>query len=357
MGGAGDGGGPATLATPLELSGDASTEFSFKVAGKFLLVAPKSSDYQLSRWFDLGTSDSLNLSDNNLLLENLYEGWALADSIQWYTYKDVTSSAGAVTDQTPVRAVLVSSVRLPTAGGVDVVTEQTIYASGRVSVTTLVANNQDVDVQLTGSEYHHLTVSESLEWAGANLGTHGAIFSRTMGAQPFPNVLIANLGPETGLGADHTYNRYWDGGPFALAPTDSHVAVGELVVYPSGMSAGEAQEHVTELRDPGLEISMGATFSRVERGAYVVSVTGTPVQLGTSATHARMSPAFVLEGWTSPAWEIRRGGAVQASNDAPIGPDVIARYDEAAHELMFEYIGTIPAGAPAEDTIYEVVVP
>ncbi len=357
--GGGGQGGQGPLATPLEVTQTVNS-YTFEVAGRFRLEADDASTYHLTKWFDLATDPALDLGEMSdaAYTDVVYEPPQLQDpSGVWWTLYDASLVSTSLRDQTPVRAALTVVADHPIEGGIRSTTVFTVYASGRVGVAVSLANESGPTKNFNDCEIHYVTLNDQVSWMqGDQPSGLASAFQRTDGPTPRPTLLAIHFGPEQEIEHDAGWNTYWNHDALTIAAGSSIRWDGELQFGPGGQDMQALSDRVDDVYLPGLSAVPPATvlgYSDSE-GAYGISSAGQPAEFVLDGARDRHDPAFVVTDWGSPTFTIRRGGVIVATDAAPIGTDVLARYDATLGELVFTYVGTIPGGAPEAERTFRV---
>lgn len=346
----GTGGAPGVLSTPLVLSGSvADGVVGLSVAGAYRLEFTQPTNWQLERWFDLPTSDVVNLAsqiNRNMLHEPIEMqvggNWGGADEAD---FLDVT-----LTDETPARVLVETTLRYPAGGAFTVHNTYSVHASGRVGVRVAITNQTASAQTFDASEVHHTSVNEMLAWANSTFANgDAAMFQRTDGATPFPTVLTMSFGTSGAPGQDFPTNLYWDtGGQTTLMPGDAFERTGEFQIGLGDQNAGTLAARAADVMSPSLVVSGGSPIgSGYDAGAaaYVIASGGGELSFGASSALERFAPAFVIEGWAPQDWTLSRDGVAVASSAMPRGVGVLVHHDVAASRLVVVSVDAFPTTA------------
>ncbi|MFO0612167.1 MAG: hypothetical protein U0414_06255 [Polyangiaceae bacterium] len=347
----GTGGAPGVPATPLVRSGaTADGAIGLTVQGAFRLEFTATTNWQLQRWFDLPTSDVVNLASQvqrNMLHEPIEMEvggiWGGADEAQ---FVDVS-----LTDETPARAILDTTLRYPSGGAFTVHNTYSVYASGRVGVRVVIQNLTASDQTFDASEVHHTSVNEMLAWAHSTLANgDAAMFQRTDGATPLPTVLTMSFGTVGSPGQDFPTNYYWDtGGQTTLMPGQTFARTGEFQVGLGDQTVGTLSSRAADVLAPSLVVTGAGVGNGYDSGAaaYVIQASGGEVSFGASADVDRFAPAFVIDGWSAQDWTLTRDGMTVATSAMPIGFGVLVHHDVAASRLVVVSVDAFRTTTPA----------
>lgn len=344
-------------ANPLVLSGAVDVGVvGLTVADKFRFEFTAGTNWQLQRWFDLATSDVVNLaaqSNRNMLHEPIEIDvggiWGGADEAG---FGSVT-----ITDETPARALVETTLQYPNGGAFSVHSTYTVYASGRVGVRVDVTNPSVTDQTFEASEVHHTSTNEMLGWANASFANgNAAMLQRTDGPTPFPTVLTMSFGTIGNPGQDFATNLYWDtGGLTTLPPGKTLIWTGEFQVGLGDQNVGTLAARAADVMAPSLSVSGGSPIgSGYDAGAaaYAINASGGPLSFSASNATDRFAPAFVIEGWTAQDWTLTRDGVAVASSAMPRGVDVLVRHDIPASRLVVVSLGAFPTTATTAERTF-----
>lgn len=356
----GTGGQPPALAPPLVVSGDvAAGAVAFTVSGSFRLEATDTTHWQFERWFDLETSDAVNLAaerSRDMLLEPV----EMEIGGDWFSAEDAGVGDVILTDETPARATLENTLAYPSsAGPFSVHNVYTVYASGRVGVRVEITNTSIVPQSFDTTEVSHTSVNESFVWDGATFESgNAARFQRTDGPSPHPTLLSMSFDTSGEPGKDFDQNYYWDTGGATLSPGDTFVKTGELQVGLGEKTLAELTDRAADAISPGLSIAEGADAvgSGYDSGsaAYVMSATSMPITFSVDASRTRHAPAFVIQGFTAIKWTVRKNGVVVVSSDMLDGPSALAHQDRSAERLVIDSIEEIPTSASEAERTFVI---
>ena len=361
--GPGAGGGPPVGddAVPLVATGgETSGLLTLSVADAFRLESDESHNWQLGRWFDTRVDPLTNLAGTSppAYADALIDTMQTLDAMfRWCGSAQGTLAEITMHDQTPARFGLQVALDYPLPG-LRVSARYWIYASGKVSIAARIENTSATTLDLLDSEYHYVSVEPSLDWSTTTIdSSHAAAFVRIDGPAPASTLQIVSLGTELPAQSDaQEWNRYWQLGAVSLEPADAIERYGALMVFPGGMNLDAMTERSQDLRTPKLfagpgAMAVGTGFSE-EMASYTVAATGTSVEFGVEADRTRFAPSFVIEGWTAPAWTLRRGSSVLLAHDDLIGPGALAWHDPRSGQLVFVHVDDIPMGAPLEERTF-----
>lgn len=352
-GGAGSGGGPPIGDTfPLVVEGTQQGGLvRLSVDEMFMVEANEANNWMFAHWFDLAVDPFADLAAKPpAYTDTLIDTFQTADFINdWLLSSDGSVASLVVTDETPARFGLRVELDYPLMGlrsGLD----QWIYANGRIGYTVWMENvGEPGGIDLYASEYHYATVNPSFSWLQSDVdGNHACLMTRTNGPSPASSFQVVNLGSSTTLEHDSGVNCYWAHGAESMALGESVSYQGALILAPGGIDDIVAIQRSRDLRSPGLNLGEGATAigSGFDPGqiAYTLSASGPVVQFGLDGALDRFAPAFVIDGWTEPVWEIRRDGAFVASSSTPLGAGAVARHDAETGRLVVVFVESFPQG-------------
>jgi hypothetical protein len=360
-GGTGGGGGVLEPAPALQITGsEASGVFALFVDGLFRLEFAESDHWQIAEWNDLATDTLVNLASDAPITRVLYDPFYTSYGGTWYAVNDASGGTVSVVDQAPARAIIDTTIDYAPAGeGFEVHAVYTVYATGRIGISSTLTNTANVDRTLTGLEFNYTTLSNSVPWQRTTLASgHAASFARTDGNQPFPNLLVVSHGPEAPVEHDSSVNAYWAHGGATMTPGQSIIRLGELTVAPGGLAAGELTTRADDALGPGLEVVPGG--SAVGDGydesvaAYVVDASSSDVDVRLSADRIRHRPAFEIRNYGASTWSIRLDGTLLASSNQPSGPSAHTFHDTSADTLVLIYLDDIPTSASETARTFEI---
>ncbi|MBW2465222.1 MAG: hypothetical protein JRH11_26470 [Deltaproteobacteria bacterium] len=344
----------------LQVTGSqASGVFAVFVDGLFRLDFAETDHWQIAEWNDLATDALVNLASDASITRVLFDPFYTAYGGNWYAVNDASGGTVTVVDQSPARAIIDTTIDYAPAGeGFEVHAVYTVYATGRIGISSTLTNTASVDRVLTGLEANYTTLSNTVPWQRTDLASgHATGFARTDGNQPFPNLLIVHHGPET-VEHDSAVNAYWPPGGATMTPGQTIIRFGELTVAPGGLADGELATRADDALGPGLEVVQGG--SAVGDGydesiaAYVVDASGGDLDVRLTADRIRHRPAFEIRNYSASTWSIRLDGTLLAASDQPSGPSAHTFHETNAGTLVLVYLNDIPTAAGDAARTFEI---
>ena len=350
---------PAGPAEPVVVTRSADdTSITVRVEGKFQIDFVEDASWQPARWFDLQQPVIEDLVAGRPFLTSPCE--ILKMGVGWFGALEATDAWVDVIEETPGRAVVRATYEHDEDWGeLQIQTDYTIYASGRVAARAIITNIDLSDVLLNAIEMAHVNVSADLSWAATALaGDRAFAFTRADGPPPASNLLVLNTSPISPLNSDNLTNRYWSIGEIYLLERESLTFTWELQVAPNGQDTLQLADRAGDVLDPGIAVVSGVTLVGTgydpAQGAYTLTAPSETSVFELTAAEPRHYPVFVLSDWTSPTFSVMRGGVVLASSDAPIGSAAIGTLDPDAQTLVVVNLEELPTSASAADRTYTI---
>ncbi|MFO0618740.1 MAG: hypothetical protein U0414_39480 [Polyangiaceae bacterium] len=350
-----------------------SGTLSLATAGAFRIQSNAQNRWQWSRYFDLGNADPDNLSStlpptDYQNTELLFEpGWFTTDGSNWASSQSATVLDITVTDETPLRVLVETTLAYPFTGA-ELYSASYTYASGRVATYVELDNTGAADLTFAQVEYNYVAVNANLAggglgWTESSYKDLGVAFVHEMGPSPKSAVFFVNVFGDTNLHKDSPHTSYYWGDFGAVTiPSGGNIAAdGELQLGPAGAPLSELVARTDDVLNPELEIMSGATPVNggydAYLGAYVLAAnTGAPqIVFGASSAFARHAPVFEVRGLSATKWRALFRGQEVCSSSELVGHGCVAWRgpDRLALELMVD----IPAAAPAEDRMITLEFP
>ena len=355
----GTGGQPGTPAPPLVVTGQPTDgTIALYVDGSFRLEATDITHWQFERWFDLRTSEVANLaatSYRDMLLEPLEMNVG-----SWYGAEETDLVDVTLTDETPARATLENTLVYPPGGPFQVHNKYTVYASGRVGLSTVITNTSTTDETFDASEVSHTSVAESFAWSKSVVSEGKAIvFQRTDGATPFPAIISVAHDTDGPPYQDFDTNYYWSSGGATLAARATFAKAGEIQVGLGDEPLAVFAERSDDVLAPGIALIEGATGGDYDRGAaaYTLTAQALPLRFAVSNAQTRHAPAFVIDGFSAQSWTLRKNGVVLASSGQPDGPFALVHQDLSNSRLVVVSVESIRASASDEERTFVIDQP
>lgn len=354
------------LANPLVYeSAPATGTLSLATEGAFRIQSTEATRWQWSAYYDLGNGDPDNLSSSfpgtqyqntPLLFEPSY---LTTDLMDWSSSQSATVLDIDVTDETPLRVLVETTLAYPFTGA-EVYTATYTYASGRIATYVELYNTSAGDITFAAVEYNYVSVNPNLAdgpagWDAASWQDLGVGFFHASGPAPKSAVMFINTFGQTALhnDSDHT-NWYWgDFGSVTIAPGDDIYADGELQLGPAGEPAASLPTRTDDALNPELEIMSGATPVDEGYNTYLAAYQiyaddgATSLVFGASAAHTRHAPAFEVYNFKPTAWRVMFRGQEVCSSAELVGHGCVAW--QSGDHLAFALMLDIPAGTPAAE--------
>lgn len=342
-----------------------SGTLSLATAGAFRIQSNAQNRWQWSRYYDLGNGDPDNLSSTLPSIdyqntELLFEpGWFTTDGSNWSSSQGANVLDITVTDETPLRVRVETTLAYPFPGA-ELYVASTTYASGRVATYVELDNTGAADLTFAQIEYNYVSVNPnlaggSLGWTDSSSNDLGVGFVHTSGPSPQSTVFFINVFGDTNLHKDSPHTSwYWGDFGSVTIPSGGNIAAdGELQLGPAGQPASKLAVRTDDVLNPELEITSGGTS--VDGGydaflaAYVLAAdTGaTKVVFGASNAYERHAPTFEIRNFTATKWRALYRGEEICSSTELVGHGCVAwrGADRIALELMVD----VPLAAPPED--------
>lgn len=136
-------------------------------------------------------------------------------------------------------------------------------------------------------------------------------------------------------------------------PDTQRTFVSGFVLGDDETLTGQGVAREADLKNPSLDVEggepIGANGRNEKTGTYLVDAGTDPsLTLDLGAAHARFEPAFEIRNWPAATFAIRLNGELLATSSAN-GPTALAKVTSSAGQtpttFVFQYLGTIPAGA------------
>jgi hypothetical protein len=359
---------PLPLSKPLVYESKVGDgKIALRTDDAFRIEATPTTRWQWTKYFDLANGDPDNLAstqpgaqyqDTNVLFEPAY---LTTNEMDWASSQSASVVDVTVTDQTPLRVLVETTLSYPFTGA-ELYAASMTYPSGRMTTYVELYNTSASTLSFAQVEYNYVSVNPNLpggpaEWTTASTQGLGIGFLHAAGPAPKSTVLFINLFGDTNIHHDSDFtNWYWgDFGAVTLGPPDSIYADGELQLGPSGQPATNLQIRTDDALNPELEIQSGGTAVdegyNTYQGAYqiVADDAATKVVFGASNAYERHAPAFEIYGFKPTKWHVLFQGLEVCSSLEHVGHGCVA-WEEPDH-IAFALMTDIPASAPVEDRL------
>jgi hypothetical protein len=363
----GAGGSPA-LSNPLVVESiPQDGTISLRVDGNFRIQSTAGTQWQWSKWFDLGSGSAENLAstlpgEQSQEVYVLFDPLYVYDGIDWYDISTASVVSVDLVDQAPARAIV--DVRLhydPT--GLDLETLYTVYASGRVATWIEGTNGTAGELDFNTIEYNYLSVNPHLSsgptaWQKTSYSGAGAGFLRVDGPSPKSSALMVDTSGLDPLEEDAEFTNWsWGDGPaMHLMPGDTFSRTGQIQIGPGDQTGPMHAARTDDVLGPGLQIvsgglPIGSGYDDAQAAYAIQANTGaTSITFGATNDRERFDPSFVIEGFDAPSWRLVRDGKELVSSSAPVGPGAVA-YADGRGLVVVTLLGDFPAGAPEAERL------